>query len=134
MIMDEQTAIYKQTAYGERLIGLLAKDGSILKHEGRETTVVGRVTNDKILRKTMYDERELGSFTCEGQVHSHGLFEGGALGWVDADGVVIQAGLILGEEEVGRVEGPAPQAAAAALLLLFLPDEADAEKEFKRKA
>lgn len=132
--MNEQTAIYKQTAYGERAIGLLAKDGTLLKQEGRETSVVGRVADNKILRKTLYDERELGSFTAEGQIHSHGLFEGGAIGWVDPDGVVIQAGLILGEEEVGRVEGPAPQAAAAALLLLFLPDEAAAEKEFKRKS
>ncbi|MFN8446617.1 MAG: hypothetical protein U0175_37845 [Caldilineaceae bacterium] len=131
--MDKQTAIYKQTAYGERMLGLLAQDGTLLKQEGRETSVVGRVADNKILRKTMYDERELGSFTREGQVHSHGLFEGGAIGWVDPDGVVVQAGLILGEEEVGRVEGPDPQAAAAALLLLFLPDEAAAEKEFKRK-
>ena len=49
-----------------------------------------------------------------GQIRSHGLFEGGELGWVEADGVVVQAGLILGEEEVGRVEGPDQGAAAAA--------------------
>ena len=130
--MDKQTAIYKQTAYGERLIGLLTTDGTLLQQAGREPSAVGRVAGNIVLRKTMYDERELGSFTAEGQVHSHGRFEGGSIGWVDPDGVVIQAGLIMGEEDVGRVEGPAPQAAAAALLLLFLPDEAAAEKEFKR--
>ncbi len=58
-------------------------------------------------------------------MRSHGLFEGGELGWVDPDGVVVQGGYILGEEEVGRVSGPQPQAAAAALLLLFLPDDAE---------
>jgi hypothetical protein len=58
-------------------------------------------------------------------VRSHGLFEGGELGWVDPDGVVNRGGLILGEEEVGRVEGPAAAAAAAALLLFFLPEEAE---------
>ena len=51
---------------------------------------------------------------------------------MDPDGVVIQAGLILGEEEVGRVAGEAPNAAAAALLLLFLPDETASEKELNR--
>jgi len=64
-------------------------------------------------------------------VHSHGLFEGGELGWVDADGVVNQGGLIFGEEEVGRVEGPAQAAAAAALLLLFLPDDAEENRRFR---
>lgn len=130
--MDDQTAIYKQTAYGERTIGFLAENGTLFRTEGRDEIVVGRVADNRIFRKTTYDERELGSFTPEGQVHSHGLFEGGVLGWVDPDGVVIQAGLILGEEEVGRVAGPAQNAAAAALLLLFLPDEAENEKEFRK--
>lgn len=85
---------------------------------------VGRVSPDQhIFRDTRYDERELGSFTDSGLVHSHGLFEGGELGWVEKDGVVIQAGLIFGEEEIGRVEGNALNAAGAALLLLFFADE-----------
>lgn len=130
--MNDQTTIYKQTTYGERLIGVLGQDGTLLKIGGRDETAVGRVANNRILRKTTYDEQELGYFTAEGQIHSHGLFEGGPIGWVDSDGVVIQAGLILGEEEVGRVEGEAQYAAAAALLLLFLPDEAASEKEFNR--
>ena len=37
----------------------------------------------------------------------------------------MQAGLILGEEEVGTSEGPQPYAAGAALLLLFFPDDAE---------
>jgi hypothetical protein len=58
--------------------------------------------------------------------------EGGDVGWMDPDGIVIQAGMILGEEEVGRVEGPHALAAAAALLLLFLPDEAEADRRATR--
>lgn len=130
--MHDQTTIYKQTTYGERRIGVLGPDGTLLKENGRDEIAVGRVADNRILRKTTYDEQELGYFTPEGQVHSHGLFEGGPIGWVEPDGVVIQAGLILGEEEVGRVEGTAQNAAAAALLLLFLPDEAASEKKFNR--
>ena len=63
-------------------------------------------------------------------MRSHGLFEGGELGWIEeseesegATGktqtVVMRGGLIMEEEEVGRVEGPQREAAAAALLLLF---------------
>ena len=65
-------------------------------------------------------------------MRSHGLFEGGELGWVDPDGVVVQGGLIMGEEEVGRVAGPRVAAAAAALLLLFLPEDAEANKRLMR--
>ncbi|BAM01058.1 hypothetical protein CLDAP_30180 [Caldilinea aerophila DSM 14535 = NBRC 104270] len=79
----------------------------------------------RVLRQVTHGERELGTFTAAGVVRSHGLFQGGELGWVDADGVVNRGGLILGEEEVGRVEGPMQAAAAAALLLLFLPEEAE---------
>ena len=57
---------------------------------------------------------------------------GGELGWVEADGAVIQAGLILGEDEVGRVDGPEQAAAAAALLLLFLPDDAEENRRLAR--
>jgi hypothetical protein len=94
---------------------------------------VGRVDeHGRLFRRTLHDEQELGSFTPQGQVRSHGLFEGGNLGWVDADGVVVQGGLILGEDEVGRVEGPAQAAAAAALLLLFLPEDAEANRKLSR--
>jgi len=137
--MDEQivvsglTAIFKVSDYGEEQLGYLGEDQVIYKVRWGEGLPVGRVDEaGRVFRKTAHDERELGRFTPAGQVHSHGLFEGGALGWVDPDGVVVQGGLILGEEEVGRVAGPNPAAAAAALLLLFLPDEAEANKRMMR--
>lgn len=138
-MMDEQTGIpaqtkiFKLSQYGEEEIGYLGEDQVIYKLRWGEGVPVGRVEQTgQIFRRTTHDERELGRFTATGQVYSHGLFEGGALGWVDPDGVVVQGGLILGEEEVGRVAGPHPAAAAAALLLLFLPDEAEANKRMTR--
>ena len=62
--MNDQTAIFKQTVYGERPIGVLNKDGTLLKTSGRDTIVVGRVADNRILRKTTYDEQELGFFTA----------------------------------------------------------------------
>jgi hypothetical protein len=55
------------------------------------------------------------------------------LGWVDPDGVVVQGGFMLGEEEVGRVDGPQLNAAAAALLLIFLPEEAEEDRRMNRQ-
>ena len=60
-------------------------------------------------------------------------FEGGSLGWLEEDGTVIRSGLIFAEEEVGRVEGPYLQAAAAALLLIFVPEDDEASREMKRR-
>jgi YD repeat-containing protein len=126
----ERTTIYRKGGNSERAIGYLDADGIIYKLRWDEGIRVGHVTPDRrILRDTRYDERELGSFSAEGTVHSHGLFEGGELGWVDTDGTVVQAGMIFGEEEIGRVEGPAPIAAGAALLLLFFVDE---QEEIRR--
>lgn len=131
----QQTLIYKQTAYGEVQLGYIGDDSII--YQGRSTKggePVGRVdATGHIFRKTQHDERELGRVTTNGEVHSHGLFEGGSLGWVDPDGVVIQGGLIMGEEEVGRVEGEQSAAAGAALLLLFLPDDAEANKRMQNR-
>lgn len=127
-----KTDIFKLTATGETRLGYLDDDQIIYKVRWDEGEAVGRVdASGHVFRKTRHDERELGRFTPNGEVHSHGLFEGGALGWVDPDGVVVQGGLILGEEEVGRVAGPAQAAAAAALLLLFLPDDAEANKRMR---
>ncbi len=126
-----RTAIYALNAEGEeRWLGYL-EDNHIYadRPPGR---AVGRVAGGRVFRATAHDERELGEYTAGGRVRSHGLIEGGELGWVDPDGVVVQGGLILGEEEVGRVEGPQPAAAAAALLLLFLPDEAEASRRQER--
>lgn len=128
-----QTEIYKSSAYGETLLGYIGTDQRIYKVRWGELVAVGRIdAAGRIFRSTAHDERELGRVDGVGQVHSHGLFEGGVLGWVDPDGVVVQGGLILGEEEVGRVVGPDLAAAGAALLLLFLPDEAEAEKKINR--
>ncbi len=128
-----QTKIFKQGEYHEEQLGYLGADQIIYKLRWGEGYPVGRVDEaGRVFRKTAHDERELGHFTSTGQVHSHGLFEGGALGWVEADGVVMQGGLIMGEEEVGRVEGAQAAAAAAALLLLFLPDDAEATKRMMR--
>lgn len=125
---QRQTTIYKITPYGETLLGYVGADRLVYRVPDRQP--VGRVDEQgRLFRRTQHDERELGSFTAQGQVHSHGLFEGGDLGWVDPDGVVVQGGFILGEDEVGRVEGPDQAAAAAALLLLFLPEDAEANRK-----
>ena len=126
--MQTQTDIFKQTTYGERRLGYLDAAGQLVKLEGRGEVVVGRVENSHIFRLTTHNERELGYYDEQGIVYSYGLFDGGKLGWVESDGVVIRAGLIFGEEEVGRVEGTDLYPAAAALLLLFLPDDAEEEK------
>lgn len=134
---DGQTEIYKLSRYGEIRIGFVDGDGSIFRLKGRRSEVAGRVElrgeERRIFRKTLHDERELGTVDTHGGVRSHGLFEGGELGWLDPDGVVIQGGLILGEEEVGRVEGPDSLSAAGALLLLFLPEDAEADRDMQRR-
>lgn len=130
---QDQTNIFKLSQYGEEPLGYLGSDQVIYKVRWGQGVAVGRVDEQgRVFRRTAHDERELGRFATTGHVYSHGLFEGGALGWVDPDGVVVQGGLILGEEEVGRVDGPQPAAAAGALLLLFLPDEAEANKRMAR--
>lgn len=122
-----RTAIRKRSSDGSELVvGYVEASGAIYKLRWGDGVPVGRIDDtNHVFRRTAHDERELGYFTDDGLVHSHGLFEGGAIGWVDPDGVVVRAGLILGEEEVGSCEGPLLQAAGAALLLLFLPDDAE---------
>jgi len=123
----ERTTIYKLTSDGNEIaLGYIGPDLGIYRLHWGEGRLAGRVdATGRVFRKTAHDERELGLFTPDRRVRSHGLFEGGELGWVDLDGVVVQAGYILGEEEVGRVDGPQALAAGAALLLLFLPDDAE---------
>jgi hypothetical protein len=123
------THIYRKSGEAETEVGFVAADGTIYRLRWGEGVRVGRVNSNSVFRTTRFDERELGSFSPAGTVHSHGLFEGGAIGWVAADGTVTQAGLIFGEEEVGRVAGEAKLAAGAALLLLFLVDE---QEEIRR--
>lgn len=117
------------------LVGYISAEGEILRLRWGEGRPVGRCGPDRtILRLTAHGERELGAALETGEIRSAGLFEGGALGWMEPDGVVIRGGLILGEEEVGRVEGARALEAAAALLLLFLPDEAEADRRAARGA
>ena len=128
-----KTDIFKQTSSGESRIGYIGPDQIIYKTRWDEGLPIGRVDEqNRVFRQLSHDERELGTFTADGHVHSHGLFEGGELGWVDPDGVVVQSGLIMGEEEVGRVVGPQAAAAAAALLLLFLPEDAELNRKLLR--
>jgi hypothetical protein len=130
---EPYTVIARRRAGGDDLVGFVAQDGQIYRIRWQEGIPVGRVDSQRrVFRYTQHDERELGAFTASGQVHSHGLFEGGPLGWLDPDGTVIQAGLIFGEEEVGFVEGPNAAAGAAALLLLFLPDEQEQQHQRNR--
>jgi hypothetical protein len=126
------TTIFQTDDYGSTEIGYLDESGQIFRSHSGDTPVGYVNEADRVFRFTAHDERELGRVDAAGAVYSHGLFEGGALGWLEADGVVMQGGLILGEEEVGRVEGPRAREAAAALLLLFLPDQAEANRRTRR--
>lgn len=135
--ITERTEIYRQRSSREEKIGYIDGDGVICRLRWDEGFPIGRVeTRDglhRIWRSTRYDEKEVGTVTADGLIRSHGLFEGGELGWLESDGVVIQGGLILAEEEAGRVDGPQREAAAAALLLIFLSEEEEASREIRRR-
>ncbi len=132
-IPDNRTRIWRLRGDYEDEIGYVASNGGIYRLRWNQGIAVGRVDDQgRVFRTTRHDERELGRFTPDGEIYSHGLFEGGALGWVDSEGYVIQAGLIFGEEEVGRVSGPDANAAGAALLLLFAPDEQEQNRRAER--
>ena len=125
------TTIYKSTEFGDRMVGALDSDG-VLTTPG-DPKARGRVSSaGTVFRVTTYGEREIGTVSPTGTVHSHGLFEGGELGWLEEDGAVMRGGLIIEEEVVGRVDGPQPAAAAAALLLILLPDDDTATRESRR--
>lgn len=134
---SEHTEIYRKRASGEEKIGFIDATGVINRLRWDEGIPIGRVeVRDglhRIWRNTRYDEKEVGTATADGLIRSHGLFEGGELGWLEPDGVVIQGGLILAEEEVGRVTGSQREAAAAALLLIFLSEEEEASREMRRR-
>ncbi len=128
------TDIYKFTQNGEQQIGHVTPDGQIYSSSaGQDATAIGRFDAlGRIYRVMQHDERELGVVDSEGVVHSHGLFEGGMLGWLEADDVVMRGGLIFDEDDVGRVDGPDARVAAAALLLIFLPEEAEENRRMSR--
>ena len=131
------TDIYRQRSRGEERVGFIDAAGVIHRLRWDEGVPIGRVEQRDgcchIWRKTRFDEKEVGFAAADGQVHSHGLFEGGDVGWLEPDGLVIRGGQFLAEEEVGRVAGPQAQAAAAALLLIFLPEEEETSREMKRR-
>lgn len=130
---EPHTTISRRRESGDELVGFLTQDGRIYRLRWNEGIVLGRVdTQQRVFRHMQHDDREVGAFTESGLVHSHGLFEGGALGWVEQDGTVVQAGLIFGEEEIGKVSGPNMPAAGAALLLIFLPDEQEQQRQMNR--
>ena len=133
---SERTTIYRTRSSGEDAVGYVCGE-EIYRLRWGTGVGIGRYERDsdgwRILRKTRFDEKELGRITIEGVIHSHGLFEGGSLGWLESDGTVVRGGLIFAEEEVGRVDGPQPLTAAAALLLIFVPDEDEMSREMERR-
>lgn len=131
-----RTTIYRTRSSGEDAVGYVCGE-EIFRLRWGTGVGIGRYERDsdgwRIFRKTRFDEKELGRITIEGVIHSHGLFEGGSLGWLESDGTVVRGGLIFAEEEVGRVDGPQPLTAAAALLLIFVPDEDEMSREIERR-
>jgi hypothetical protein len=123
------TSIFLLRETGHELVGNVGPDHVIYRLRWGEPRPVGRVVEEqRIFRSTTHGEREVGQALLTGEIRSAGLLEGGALGWMEPDGVVIQGGLILGEQEIGRVEGPDALAAAAALLLIFHADEEEGRR------
>ena len=134
---EERTTIYRFRSSGEDAVGYICGE-EIFRTRWGQGIRIGRCEGDeagwRIFRATKFDEKELGRVSTEGVIHSHGLFQGGTLGWLEGDGTVIQGGLILAEEEVGRVAGPGLQPAAAALLLIFVPEEDEASREMGKRS
>ncbi len=132
----DRTTIYRFRSNGEDAVGYVS-GGEIFRLRWDEGVRIGRCHREegswRVFRDTRFDEKELGSITTAGEVRSLGLFEGGSLGWLEGDGTVIRGGLIFAEEEIGRVDGPHPEPAAAALLLLFVPEEDEAGREMNRR-
>ncbi len=132
----DRTTIYRPRSSGEAPVGYVTCH-EIFRLRLQEGLRIGRCERDgdvwRVLRSTRFGEKELGTVDSDRQVRSHGLFEGGELGWLEADGTVMRGGLIFEEEEVGRVEGPHAEAAAAALLLIFVPEEEETDREMKRR-
>lgn len=133
---DERTMIYRSRSSGEDGVGYVCGD-EIFRSRWGQGIRIGRCERDdagwRIFRTTRFDEKELGRISTEGIIHSHGLFQGGTLGWLEPDGTVVQGGYIFSEEEVGRVEGSQSQQAAAALLLIFVPEEDEASREMGKR-
>ena len=132
----ERTNIYRLRSRGEDAVGFLSRGGTY-RLRWEQGVRIGRYEKDgtgwRVFRETRFGENESGSITANGEIRSPGLFEGGTLGWLEADGTVVRGGLIFAEEEVGRVKGPEAEPAAAALLLIFVPEEEEAGREMNRR-
>lgn len=135
-MVEGRTTIYRLRSGRQDAVGYLC-GLEIYRLRWESGHRIGRVALDgegwRVLRDTRFDEKELGWISDQGEIYSHGLFEGGALGWLEEDGAVVQGGLIFAEQEVGRVEGPQTGPAAAALLLIFLPEEEESDREILRR-
>lgn len=131
--MTTRTNIYRTGESSEHLIGYLEAD-TIYRLRWGEGVPIGRVdAEQRIFHATAHDEREVGAVSADRRVSSRGLLEGGYLGWIEADGIVVRGGYIIEEEDVGRVDGPEPLPAGAALLLIFLPEEEEQERRERRR-
>ena len=132
----ERTVIYRLRSSGKDPVGYVSQQG-IYRLRWEKGVRIGRYESDRsgwrVMRATRFGEKESGTITADGEIRSPGLFEGGALGWLERDGMVMRGGLIFAEEEVGRVEGPESEAAAAALLLIFVPEEEEEGREMNRR-
>lgn len=119
----------------EHLLGYLDEAGAIYRLRLDEGRQVGVATDEgHILRQTEHGLRDLGHVDRTGAIYSVGLLEGGVAGWMEPDGVVLRGGGLFSEIEVGRVEGVRALEAAAALILIFLPDEDESNRRSARQA
>ena len=117
----------------EEQVGYVGDDRVVYRLRWGEGREVGRVDSDgHVLRTTAHGERDLGRALPTGTIESSGVLEGGPIGWMEPDGVVVRGGYIFSEEEVGRVEGPDALPAAAALLLIFVAEEEESDRRAAR--
>lgn len=134
--LDVCTLIYRTRGDGEDEVGHIT-DAGVFRQRWGTGVLIGRWERGeddwRVFRNTRFGDKELGAIKADATIYSHGLFEGGALGWLEPDGTVVRGGLIFGEEEVGRVEGPHLEVAAAALLLIFVSEEDEAGREMQRR-
>jgi hypothetical protein len=131
----EELVGYLDAGSADGAASTAGSSGHIYRLRWGEAQPIGRFdAGGAIYRTTAHGEREVGGWLETGAIQSAGVLEGGEQGWMEPDGIVIQAGMILGEQEVGRVEGPNALAAAAALLLLFLPEDAELDRRAAQRS
>ena len=106
---DERTTIYRFRSSGEDAVGYICGE-EIFRTRWGQGIRIGRCEGDeagwRIFRSTRFDEKELGRISTEGIVHSHGLFQGGTLGWLEPDGTVVQGGFIYPKRKLDALRVP----------------------------